>query len=324
MSELYPWLGPLYQKLWIHKSWPSALLIYGGSDFGQGLLAERLAHALLCQQVSSEGESCGICPSCQWVTGGYHPDLHILGISRAGNTVQDLTKEEKNAVSVDDVRIMQELLSLTPHRQGLRIVVIPALEKLTLAAQNALLKSLEEPGEGILYLMASSELRSVAMTIRSRAIHEKISPPNEEVALNWLTEQGVENVPLMWALSGHSPLLAKELFAHNSKRCDWMHALTESPYYQAQVGELIQSIEPSLWLDWLHRWILDLVEQKLMGSVRFHLDFSDRAAKLASRINSFDLLAYEKYCRQTKRFLRHPLNARLLVEATLISYYQLF
>ena len=322
--DLYPWLVPLYRKLWSQKTWPTALLIYGTSDFGQGLLVERLAQALLCRAITPEGVPCGLCPPCQWLAGGYHPDLHFLGISRADSVDQEPVQEEKKSVSVDEVRSMQESLSLTAHCQGLRIVVIPALEQLTLASQNALLKSLEEPASGIIYLMASSELRSVAMTIRSRAIHEKISPPEGEVGQQWLTEQGVENVPLLWALSGHSPLLAKSLGDHNLKRSAWMQALTKSPYYQAQVGELMQSIEPALWLDWLHRWVLDLVEQKLLGTVRFHLDFSDAAIQSAAKVNIFKLLAYEKYCRETKRFLRHPLNLRLLGEATLISYYQLF
>lgn len=324
MSDLYPWLVPLYQKLWSQKSWPPALLVYGTSDFGQGLLVERLAHALLCNATSSEGEPCGLCPSCQWVAGGYHPDLHVLGIAEAGSTTnQELMKEEKKSVSVDDVRIIQESLSLTSHCQGLRIVVIPALEHLTLASQNALLKSLEEPAVGIIYLMATSELRLVTMTIRSRAIHERIAPSEKE-GQDWLAAQGIENASLLWALSGHSPLSAKNLVEHNAIRSTWMQALTKSSCYQAQVGELIQAIDSSLWVDWLHRWVFDLIEQKLLGSIRFHLDFSDSAVKLAPTVNMFDLLAYEKYCRQTKRFLRHPLNTRLLGEATLISYYQLF
>ena len=104
-----------------------------------------------------------------------HPDLHWL-----------YPEEDKETISVDQIRGVIEEFTLTSHRGGAKVIVLEPAEGLTTAAANALLKTLEEPtSRGYLFLLSSQPGRLPA-TVRSRCQHLALRLPDAESVARWL------------------------------------------------------------------------------------------------------------------------------------------
>ncbi|MCF6178364.1 MAG: DNA polymerase III subunit delta' [Geopsychrobacter sp.] len=128
-----------------------AYLFDGPEGVGKKLMALALARALFCEQ----GDGCGECPACRKVDHLNHPDLHLL--------VPDGTQ-----IKIDQVRKLQQDISLRPLEAKVKICVIDGAEALNIAAANALLKTLEEPLPGTLLILLSAKPEMLLDTIRSR------------------------------------------------------------------------------------------------------------------------------------------------------------
>ena len=148
---------------------PHALAFEGPSGIGKFLAACRLAMGLLCQ--SGPGEPCGVCGPCKRVTSGdtcgNHPDLHIV----------DPLAEETEAIRIQriadragDTESVESFLSLRALEGGWRIVLIREAHRMNIAAQNALLKTLEEPGDQTLLVLETHRAERLLDTIRSRVV----------------------------------------------------------------------------------------------------------------------------------------------------------
>lgn len=145
-------------------TFPHACLIAAPSGFGKRTLASLLAQWLLC---SSDGEEkpCGHCAACVQVKDGIHPDVITL---EAGKPIADSVKSGRTGIPVDDIREMTSRVYQHTFEGGRRIVLIIQAEKMMPAAQNALLKTLEEPPEGTMFLLTADSPELLLTTIRSR------------------------------------------------------------------------------------------------------------------------------------------------------------
>ncbi|MFQ5556682.1 MAG: DNA polymerase III subunit gamma/tau [Acidimicrobiales bacterium] len=130
-----------------------AYLLHGPRGTGKTTTARVLAKALNCDDLGSDGEPCGACESCVAIDEGRSFDLHEL----------DAASNNK----VDDMRALLEKVSLgTPGRA--KVYLLDEVHMLTPGAENALLKTLEEPPEHVIWVLATTEPHKVAETIRSR------------------------------------------------------------------------------------------------------------------------------------------------------------
>lgn len=121
-----------------------AYIFSGPAGVGKRCAAVGLAHALLCE--TAPGRGCGSCPACATVRAGSHPDYHFT-----------TTADGKQRLGVDQVRDMEQFLRLRPLRGGKKIAVVDPAQRLTPAAQSALLKVVEEPpGDAVLVLVTTS------------------------------------------------------------------------------------------------------------------------------------------------------------------------
>lgn len=121
-----------------------AYIFSGPAGVGKRCAAVGLAHALLCESVPGRG--CGSCAACTTVRAGSHPDYHFT-----------TTADGKQRLGVDQVRDMEQFLRLRPLRGGKKIAVVDPAQRLTPAAQSALLKVVEEPpGDAVLILVSTS------------------------------------------------------------------------------------------------------------------------------------------------------------------------
>ena len=104
-----------------------------------------------------------------------HPDLHWLH-----------PEEDKETISVDQVRDVIDIFTLTAHRGGAKVAIVEPAEALTTAAANALLKTLEEPSPGSYLLLLSHQPGRLAATVRSRCQHLALRAPATERVATWL------------------------------------------------------------------------------------------------------------------------------------------
>lgn len=329
---IYPWQKNLWQELIGRKSGLShALLLHGQSGMGKRDFAVSLAHAMLCEAPGDDGSACGHCLACGWLAVGTHPDLHLLqpDSEAAGeSTAQDEAKDDKekkqnHLITVAQVRELIDSVTLSASRGGMRVILVYPAEAMNVQAANALLKTLEEPPPNSLFILVSHQLPRLLPTIRSRCLKIAMPTPQRQQARVWLQEQGVAEPDSCLAQAGFAPLRALVLndVEYREKRADFLARLDEKldPFSLAEVGE---KLELAWVLNWLQTWVYDLISARATGKVRYHPDFSDKLAALSGLIDMSRMLAFQSDLLVAQRSLHHPLNARLLLEQLLLSFWQ--
>lgn len=163
-----------------------AYLFIGIRGTGKTSSARILAKSLNCLSADQPTvKPCGTCEVCRAIAAG--SDLDVIEIDAASNT------------GVDNIRRLIEESHLAPMRSRYRVWIIDEVHKLSNAAMNALLKSLEEPPAGVVFVLATTEPEQVLATIRSRAQQYPFLPIEQEVMsdhLSWMAqEEGIEIEP---------------------------------------------------------------------------------------------------------------------------------
>ena len=156
-------------------SLPPALLFSGPEGVGKRRVAIALAQALNCPAASAHGaleiDACGVCPTCQRIARGVHPDVHIVEPGEIGN------------IKVDQVRDVVDRAGYRPFEGRRRVVIIDQADALIAQAQNALLKTLEEPPAGSVFLLVTARPDVLLPTVRSRCPQLRFQPlADDEVA----------------------------------------------------------------------------------------------------------------------------------------------
>lgn len=195
-APILPWQQTAWDNLIArYERLPHGLLFAGMQGIGKRAFVWRFVAWLLCdnrlQTVDNANQqgACGHCQSCQWLQSGTHPDLQVLPLSSLPVTQDDESKEPtkktkssskssqkknssvasepaKTSIKVDDIRELQPFIS--QGSSGRRVCVIDNADMMTVAAANALLKTLEEPREGIHLLLVTDWPTKLLPTIKSR------------------------------------------------------------------------------------------------------------------------------------------------------------
>lgn len=153
---------------------PHAYIFHGPDGVGKELFARRLAALLLCESPVELGpglhDACGKCQSCHLVEADNHPDLHV--VHRLLNAYHpDSTVRNRKAVDlgVDVVRhFLIDVAGIAPAMGRAKIFVVREADNITTGAQNALLKTLEEPPPATFIFLLASALDQLLPTTRSR------------------------------------------------------------------------------------------------------------------------------------------------------------
>jgi DNA polymerase-3 subunit delta' len=185
---------------------PHAILFHGPEGVGKAKVAKLFAASLLCE-TPRDGAACGACPACLKVEHGNHPDLLTVTRLPKGGASADPGDEDdgedsaaspsgkkgelRSFILVSQVRAMIEHAAYAPREGRRRIFLIDPADRLLPEAQNALLKTLEEPpGEAVVLLVASRP-HVLLPTVRSRCFHLGFGAMAPEALEQALAARGV-------------------------------------------------------------------------------------------------------------------------------------
>ncbi|MCD6356834.1 MAG: DNA polymerase III subunit delta' [Anaerolineaceae bacterium] len=142
-----------------------AYLFSGPNGVGRRTLALRLAQAVNCTHPPAPGEACGKCLSCRQIERMQHADLAVVE-----------TNEDSSTIKIKQVRDLERFLSLAPYASNYRIALLLHFEEANVSAQNALLKTLEEPNPKVLLLVTTDDSENLLPTITSRCELLRLRP----------------------------------------------------------------------------------------------------------------------------------------------------
>lgn len=329
MKDIYPWQKNDWARLQELRKRPvHGLLFKGTKGIGKLDLAINFAQSLLCQHPDGSDFACGKCPSCHWFEQGSHPDFRLLQpetLSLEGEETESGKKPSKQ-ISVDQIRGLADFIGMSAHQGGRRVVVIHPAEAMNTNAANALLKNLEEPPQGVLFILVSHKPQQLLPTILSRCLSFALPAPDAASATRWLTEQGVKNPAEALAASGFSPLQAVQLDEQlgSEERDKLLRAVRQPAALDVfALAEALQKTEQVLVVQWLQQWCYDLSSMKLAGKLRYHPGEEAAIKKLVEPIAPLNLARLQKHLQTAKREAQHTLNPKLFFESLLFAYRQL-
>lgn len=153
-----------------------AYIINGEKNAGKEFIAKTFAMALQCENRQGT-EPCGECHSCRQALSGNHPDIIFI------------THEKPGTIGVDDIRRqVNNDVAIKPYKGPKKIYIMNEGEKMTAQAQNALLKTLEEPPEYAVLLILTGNVDSLLQTILSRCVVLNMKPAKDAQIKKYLME----------------------------------------------------------------------------------------------------------------------------------------
>ena len=218
-NNCFPWQQSYWQRLVTRfPNIPHAILLTGMQGSGKRQFADQLAAWLLCLD-QQENHACGECSSCQWLKSDTHPSL--LRISPE----TDAKGKVSQVIKIDQIRDLMPFVQQTG--KGWRAIIIEPAEALNIAAANALLKTLEEPGEQVSLILISDQPLQLPATIRSRLQQYKVGEVSTKDALNYMMGEAslsLNQAELLLRIAGGAPLAALKLSEELTflARQDWL------------------------------------------------------------------------------------------------------
>lgn len=315
--DYLPWHGPARARLAVAMStdrMPHALLLHGPDGVGKERFASALAAGLFCRQPGPDLGHCGACAECALSRAGTHPDLHWLR-----------RPDDRKSIGVDAVRDTCEQLGMTSLRGGYRVAVVATAQLMTHSAQNAFLKTLEEPAPRTLLVLITPRPSSLLATLRSRCQRIEIPRPAADAALEWLRrELGSPPPPGLLDLAGGAPLRALALAPHYSALEDQMTSLfAELASGRIEVTRAASDLLGDglgTRLDWIEHWLAgSLGERFAKDATQFRIPSPPKLQRAARALNMQAAFRIVDRLRESRRLLATSAAPQVVVEALLIE-----
>ena len=333
----YPWQEHAWTRLQAMRArLPHAILFHGPAGIGKADFIEAFAQALLCENVRPDGHACGTCASCGWFAQGNHPDYRRVrpealedevpaaeGDEAPAEEKKTKSKTASKEIKIEQVRALADFMNISTHRQGLRVVVLYPAEALNMPASNALLKTLEEPPPGTVFLLASNGLDRLLPTILSRCRKFALPMPDHAQALAWLEAQGVQDADGWLREQGGAPLAALVQAETGSREeLDGLLQVLAQPSVDAALrsADKLSKAPLASLVAWQQRWLYDVFSYKLSGVIRYYPRYQRELAALAGRVHVADLMQAIKSTNERRAVADHPLSPKLFVEDMLLDY----
>lgn len=295
-----------------------AYLMLGPEGVGKRTIALSLAKAIHCNEIKND--FCGNCPNCSRIQSGNHPDVRTIEPG-AG----------KKEIGIQQIREMEKELNLRAF-SGKKIAIIDPATLMNMSAQNALLKTLEEPPRDCLLILVASNAGRLLPTLRSRCLRISFGLLPRDLIAGFLAAKRAvtsDDAQFIAAISMGSLGTALELGREElvEQRRNWietMRSLTLGDYRAAlnAAEALSGSREESLrFLAWVETWYRDLlvysVTQNVSELINLDIASTIQQKSAASELERI-LLALGQTAGAAARIQRN-LNRRMVLEELFIA-----
>ena len=223
-----------------------AFIISGSKGIGKSLLIESLSEKLLNNKISLEN----------------NPDFHNLKIL-----------DEKKLIGINQIHELRDKLYESSFIGKNKVAVINEIEKISIDGLNAILKILEEPPKNTYFLLSTNFLNQIPLTIQSRCFDLRISSPDIEQILEWLSQYQTKDALKALEITNNLPIKAKYFLDNN--------LLDARDNFVKDVSGIIKEGKDILSIS--EKWIkdndtlnlkLEWMSQILSDSIKFHADKS--------------------------------------------------
>ncbi len=299
---------------------PHAMIIEGERGMGKRTLAKLFAMSVLCD--ANEDKPCGKCRSCNLAALNNHPDIITI------------THEKPNVVTVDEVRsqIVGDVL-IKPYYNKKKIYIFPDAGKMNVNAQNALLKTVEEPPEYVITILLTENKTALLPTILSRCVGFSLNPLSDKTVTDHLISRydvEPDKAAVCASLSRGSIGRAAEMA--ESEEFDEIYSDTVELLKNAEKEEFYRIFakakemasrkeELDTILDLILLWYRDLLMSKASGDP-VSLTFKKETGYIVSKAQNYE---YEEInsvfeaIRKTKERLQHNANTEASMDMMLLS-----
>jgi len=297
-----------------------AYIVYGPDGVGKSVFALYMASLVLCKAegASSIDKPCGKCEACHKIINNIHPDVVV-------------SEPVKKGIVVDEIRDIIDEIHLRPYEGSRKVIVIKDVQNMTPSAQNAFLKTLEEPEEGTFIIMLTSSLETILETIRSRCQIIRLGRITEDEVRKYLIDKGVEpgKAELAAALSdgiiGNALRILDEGYMQLRKEtienaCSIVKGNTLDVFTMYEWFNKNKSNIDDI-LDNMISWYRDLIILKSTSDKRHivNRDFYELLVEESQILSYNRLNVIIKIIMDTKEKLRQNVNFELAIEVMLLN-----
>ncbi len=308
-----------------------AYLLTGPPHVGKLTLAREIAQAVNC--LHGPGAPCGQCAQCQRIADGLHTDVRVVDIEFS-RTVEG--RATVTTITIDAIRELERTVNLNPFEGSRTVIIIDGAGTMSTEAANALLKTLEEPPPGVLFLLLTEDEESLLPTIRSRCQTLQLLPMSRRGMIDFLTTQ--HSAPadeadrlyrlsrgcLGWALQALTdPQILDQRRADMERIQETVGAGLDARFsYANEVATLFGSNRPAarellaLWL----RWWRDLLLVKEGADEYLHnADQADALRAHAETLTTAQIAAFIRRLLATMTALDANASPRLALETLMLN-----
>lgn len=317
VAQVYPWQEGVWQSL--TSRFPQmghGLLFYGKKGCGKEAFAQNFLAWILCQNRHARNMPCGECGSCQWLKADTHPNYVRI------STDED-NKKQNAKIKIEKIRELLPFVQQTVD--GWRVIVIEPAEALNTASANALLKTLEEPGDRIVIILLADHYLKLPATVRSRlqrfALDRIDKTQSEQYLQAHLPSDGLPHELLM-NLSNHMPLRAVEIAQSewlNMRQdfiSDWQKLIKQKNMPMAIATKWNKALNFSEFSQMFEYLLSDIICVKLNQSVKnIDLNYSD----LPEQYSLEALFGIYADFQESKRFIEQNVQTNLVIDQLCIK-----
>ena len=321
--KLLPWLQQDWDHLCDYRLQdriPQALLITGRQGLGKQPLAVQFAESLLCEKPQDNGWACGCCASCLLLKAHTHPDFITLQPEEPGKII-----------TIGQIRSLITQLTLKPHHDAYRVVIVNPADLMNTAAANGFLKCLEEPTERTVILLITDKPTRLPATIVSRCQKLAVAPADQATATRWLQQQAVQDDPaLLLGLAQGAPLLALHYAKEGTLRVRndcfqaWI-AIAQRRSHPVVIAEDWLKLPEAPLIAWITSWVIDLIKCRYQINAErlYNPDLKDSLQELSQQLELKKLYKFYDLLLMRRRLLDTQINKHSLFEEILIHWSEL-
>ncbi len=232
-----------------------AYLIGGPEGVGKRTLALVFAQALCCPiDRADRAVPCGACPSCRRIARGTHPDVQMVSLGTQAATAEK-SASKNTSLTIDTIRSLRASAALRPMEATRRVLIVDDAETLQGPAQEALLKTLEEPPTAVTIVLLANDAEALLPTIRSRCQSIELHPVGSAAIAAGLVAAGSDDG------------VARELAVLAAGRPGWASRAAADPgVRQRQADAIVRAVA----------WIESGPYERLVTAVRTGDGFAKR------------------------------------------------